>query len=394
MIRLLGFLLLVAGGIFTWLGAEDGIATWKRVARAEDVIAELVRFDPAPGGQGAIPIAAFVGEDGQRHEAALPPVSRPDAAIGTPVHLLHPPGRPDLAETGDLIAIWAPSAVPVGGGILGAVIGLAMLTSRRRRPEDMPRVPFVLRFGLFAVAFGLIAVAWTEYETVVDSLNQYPRTRGTVVAVDQGGAATIRFTAADGTPIEYEDRSLPPGSFSPGERVTLGYSKSNPEGARVETFAEVWSVPAAWGSAAGVALLVALFAASLRRGKEKPAPREAGATFTLEEEAPPAETGDAWMADPATPDPATANPATANPWALEPAATGPEARKVDVPKVEPSEAEAPEAEAPETEPPKAEPPVEKPRPRSLMAALAAKPAPRGKGERMEPPPLSVGKDRG
>lgn len=382
MIRLLGFLLLVAGCIFTWLGAEDGIATWKRVSQAEDVIAELVRFDAAPGGQGAVPVAAFVDETGKRQEVSLPPVSRPDAAIGTPVHLLHPPGRPDLAETGDLIAIWAPAAVPVGGGILGAIIGLGMLTSRRRRPEDMPRVPFILRFGLFAVAFGLIAVAWTEYEAVVDSLNQYPRTRGTVVAVDQGGGATIRFVTEDGTPIEYQDRALPPGSLSPGERVTLGYSKSNPAGARIETFAEVWSVPAAWGSAAGIALLVALFAASLRRGKDKADPKEERGIFTLEEPAAPAaETKapaeDSWLDEAPKPAATAPTPAGADPWSIKPAT--PEAPAVTTPE--------PDARA------ETDNPTEKPRPRSLMAALAAKPAQRGKAERMEPPPLSVGKDR-
>ncbi|PWR18845.1 DUF3592 domain-containing protein [Zavarzinia compransoris] len=274
MIRLFGFLLFITSGIFIWLGAQDGIAIWQRTSAAEDVIGELLRYDPAPDGAAA-PVARFRGSDGRDHDILLPPVRQPKDAVGTPVHLIHPPGRPDLAESGEPVALWAPAAVPVGGGLIAAVFGLALMTSRRRRPEDMPRLPLLLRVGLFAVAFALISVAWSEYTAVVDSLNARPRSRGVVVAVDQGGAPTIRYRTADGVVVDYVETGLPAGSLAPGERVTLAYDKGNPGFARVERFGPIWAGVAAWAVAAGLALTLALFAASLRRGKAaavEPAP--------------------------------------------------------------------------------------------------------------------------
>lgn len=274
MIRLFGFLLFVTSGVFIWLGAQDGIAIWQRTATAEDAIGEVLRHDPAPGGTLA-PVVRFRGPDGKDHDILLPPVSQPKDAVGTPVHLIYPPGRPDLAEIGDMVALWTPAAIPVGGGAIAAILGLAMMSSRKRRPEDRPRLPFLLRFGLFAVAAALLTVAWNEYDAVVTELNRHPRSRGVVVAVDQGGAPTIRYRTSDGVTVDYVERNLPAGSLSPGERVTLGYDKASPGLARVERFGPIWSGAAAWGIAAGLALLIALFAASLRRGKPAPLPEPA-----------------------------------------------------------------------------------------------------------------------
>ncbi len=96
MIRLFGFLLFVTSGIFIWLGAQDGIAIWQRTAIAEDAIGEVLRHDPAPGGLVA-PVVRFRGPEGKDHDILLPPVSQPKDAVGAPVHLIYPPGRPDIA---------------------------------------------------------------------------------------------------------------------------------------------------------------------------------------------------------------------------------------------------------------------------------------------------------
>lgn len=298
MFRLTGLLLVVAGAIFTWLGAEDGIATFKRSAAAEDAIGQILRFDPDPASGGYLPIATFTTEEGQRVEVRLPPVKRPEVATGAPVHLIYPPGRPDLAETGDLMAVWGPSAIPVGGGLLAIVVGLGMATSRRRRPEEMPRVHLLIRLPLFLVAFGLIYLAWQDYAAVVDTLNRFPRTEGRVVALDNG-APVVRFRTGDGRVVDYTDRSVERDRYREGEAVTVGYAKSDPAGARIESFAEVWAGPALWGAIAGLALAIALFASSIRQGKRAAPP-------------PPVET--APLAEP-PPEPTVAAPAEATPAA-------------------------------------------------------------------------------
>ncbi|PWR22588.1 DUF3592 domain-containing protein [Zavarzinia aquatilis] len=314
MFRLTGLLLVVAGAIFTWLGAEDGIATFKRSAAAEDVIGQIQRFDPDPAGDGYLPVAGFVTDEGQRIEVKLPPVKRPEVATGAPVHLIYPPGRPDLAETGDLMAVWGPSAIPVGGGLLGIVVGLGMATSRRRRPEELPRLHLLIRLPLFLVAFGLVYLAWQDYAAVVDTLNRFPRTEGRVIALDNG-APVVRFRTGDGRIVDYTDTSVPRDTYREGEAVTIGYAKSNPAGARIESFGEVWAGPAFWGVIAGLALMIALFAASIRRGKGaepaepapvvEPPPEAPVAAPTL----PPAEAAPAEPAPPAPAPPALPPPA-------------------------------------------------------------------------------------
>lgn len=287
MFRLTGLLLVIAGAIFAWLGSEDLIATAKRSSAAEDVIAQVLRFDPDPAGGGFFPIAGFTGDDGRRYEARLPAVRQPDAATGTPVHLIHPPGRPDLAETGELAALWGPALIPTGGGLLAIVIGLGMATSRRRRPEEMPRVHVAVRAGLFLVAFGLVYLAWQEYAAVVETLNRFPRTEGRVVALDQG-APVVRFLTGDGKAVEYTDRSVAPEGYREGEAVVVGYAKSNPAGARIESFSEVWAGPALWGTIAAAALMIALFVSSIRRGKQAIPPAPPLAEAPAEEPPPPA----------------------------------------------------------------------------------------------------------
>lgn len=286
MLRLTGLLLVVAGAIFTWLGAEDATATFKRGAAAEDVIGQILRFDPDPSG-GYVPVATFTTDDGQRVEVRLAPVKRPEVATGAPVHLIYPPNRPDLAETGELMAVWGPSAIPLAGGLVAIVVGLGMLTSRRRRPEDMPRVHVLIRLALFAAAFGLVYLAWGEYSAVVETLNRFPRTEGRVVALDNG-APVVNFRTGDGRIVEYTDRTVDRDLYRVGEAVTVGYAKTNPAGARIESFGEVWAGPALWGSIAGIALMIALFVASIRRGKPAapPAPVEPPAAT---EAVPPAE---------------------------------------------------------------------------------------------------------
>ncbi|MFZ2871913.1 DUF3592 domain-containing protein [Zavarzinia sp.] len=286
MFRLTGLLLIVAGAIFSWLGAVDGYATFKRGASAEDVVGQILRFDPDPAGGGYIPVATFTTEDGQRVEARLDPVKRPDVATGTPVLLTYPPGRPDLAESGELMAVWGPAAIPLGGGIIAIVVGLGMATSRRRRPEELPRLPVLIRLGLFAVAFALVAFAWGEYSAVVETLNRFPRTEGRVVAVERG-APVVRFRTGDGRIVEYTDHGVGTDTYEAGDAVTIGYAKDNPAGARIESFGEVWAGPAFWGSLAVLALMIALFAASIRRGKPAPAPAPPPVEAPIVAEAPP-----------------------------------------------------------------------------------------------------------
>ncbi len=272
--RLLGLVLIIAGGVFVWLGVQEGLATWQRMDKVEEVTGQIVRYDPAPaGGEGVVPVVTFTGPDGNTVEAKLAPVDRPEAAAGVPVRLIYPPGRPDLAQSGDLVAIWSPAAIPAGGGALVVLLGLAWLTAPRKRPEDLPLLPWYIRYGLFAAGLALCVLAWNEYEAVVDTLESFPRSRGEVVALE-GNAPVVRFVTADGVAVDYVDRSVEPGSFSPGERVTIGYSKANPSGARIEQFWEIWSGPATLGAIGGFVLLAALYAASIRRGKPKPPPPE------------------------------------------------------------------------------------------------------------------------
>ncbi len=275
-IRLLGFVLLVAGGVFGWLGVQDGIATWKRLGNAEDVVAEIARLDPQPGSAEIVPVAAYRGDDGKAAEFRLPPADPADYTVGQPVHLMQPAGRPDLIQSGDLIAVWSPVAIPVGGGALAVIFGLALMTSRRRRPEEMPRLHFLIRLVLLAGACGLTYLAWQQYETVVATLNHFPRAQGEVIALEADGAPKIQFKTVDGVAIDFTDHSVAPGSYRQGQRVTLTYVAGDATGARIEPFWSVWSVPVTWGAIAGAAFFVALFAASLRRGKRalepKPAP--------------------------------------------------------------------------------------------------------------------------
>lgn len=273
MMRLFGLILVVAGGIFIWLGVEEGLATWQRMDKVEEVIGQLTRYDPAPAGaEGFVPVVKLSVPDGGTVEVKLPPVERPSAAAGVPVRLIYPPGRPDLAQPGDLVAIWSPAALPAGGGFLVFLLGFAWVSAPRRRPEDLPRLPWLVRAGLLAAGLAVTVLAWMEYQAVVDTLSHFPRSRGEVVGLE-GTAPVVRFTTADGVSIDYVDRTVEPGAFSPGERVTVGYSKSDPAGARIERFWDVWSTPATLGALAAAILLAALYAASIRRGKPKDVPQ-------------------------------------------------------------------------------------------------------------------------
>lgn len=272
--RLLGLVLAIAGGIFVWLGVQEGIATWQRMDNVEEVTAQIAGYDRAPAGaSGFLPVARFTGPDGNTVEVRLPPVDQPGAAAGVPVRLVYPPGRPDMAQPGDMMTVWSPAAIPAIGGGIAVLLGLAWLTAARRRPEDEPRLPWYWRNALMAVSLGLCFIAWNEYKAVVDALGGFPRTSGEVVAL-QGTAPVVRYTTADGVAIDYPDYSVEAGAFTPGDRVTVVYLKSNPAGAKIERFWDVWGSAAMLAILGGGLLLATLYAGSIRKGKPKEAPEQ------------------------------------------------------------------------------------------------------------------------
>lgn len=265
-------LALVLGGL--WLvaaGVADGLATVDLVADGQDATGQVLRLESGPGGGGVVTVIGLRRPGAPPIELRDGPRSVADRAVGAPVRLILPPGRPDQARINEWGALWAGPAFRVLGGLAAMALGVAMMLTAAPDRRSRMRVPLAIRVALFGLAAGTSAIAWDSYSAVVDSLNRFPRGEGRVIALEDGRPRVI-FVTGDGVTTEFVDSTIASWNYEVGDRVVVGYAKSSPAGARIERFAEVWSGAAWWGAAAGLCLLVFLYAATWRRRLPVPPP--------------------------------------------------------------------------------------------------------------------------
>lgn len=139
--------------------------------------------------------------------------------------------------------------------------------------------------GAFAIA-SLVLLAIFVCATVQRAALIFSgsRTEGTVVAKKQvghlkGGAVAyapmIQFTAGDGrTYVLTSDLSGPESAYRFGQRLRVLYYPDHPDGARIDAFAPLWTLPLVTG-VVGAAFSVVPAMVFVNRGRRRPAAGEA-----------------------------------------------------------------------------------------------------------------------
>jgi hypothetical protein len=122
--------------------------------------------------------------------------------------------------------------------------------------------PFVLLLGLISVVRTTVFILTsTATEGEVIALKVVPGKRGS-----KSYAPIFRFTADDGQIYTVTSKnSTNPPSFAFGERVKVLFEKEHPEGAKIDTFLQLWMFPMVAGIVGGAFSVVTVVVVVKRR---------------------------------------------------------------------------------------------------------------------------------
>lgn len=139
-LKLVGFIFIIIGGMFTLIGGGFGVENWLYVNNAQSTVGTVVGLDYS-GGRSARIVVQYQPTSGQTIEASPGLRSNPPMAqVGETVKLYYQANNPTDIRLNNFVNLWLLPVIFGGIGIVFLIVGIGLailgtvLGANRTRP--------------------------------------------------------------------------------------------------------------------------------------------------------------------------------------------------------------------------------------------------------------------
>ena len=247
--------LIVAGGILLGLG---NLRHALYGDRADGVVVDIVR-----DGNMYAPVVRFRLPSGELQEITELGSGSPDFSKGDLVTVLYMPEDPQSIRLDTFERLWMVPIIAIGFGCFWLLFGAVAWGLSRNGDLSVIGERAFTAISVVALLIGIFTL-WSATDLYASG----GRAQGTVVEIRKSSsivtedvtlatgrevrrdvervsfAPVVRFTTQEGRDVEFHGRGGSGTSFSEGDVVTVVYDRTNPSGARIVSFLDLW-LPAA-----------------------------------------------------------------------------------------------------------------------------------------------------